>query len=413
MRRLLTAAAAPLLASAGVSATGDGMLYIAAPLLASDLTRNALTISAVTAAVSVTWLLAGLPAGVIVNRTRGLRRLLAAVDAARAVLFAGVTILVILGYASILLLIAAVAADTAGQCLFAPGVQAMIPAIVGTEKQALHEVNGRFWALTRAGSSFAGPPAGSITFAIARPLPFLADAISYAASAILIRRLPQIPPHAAQPARKAIRQGLRYIASTRNLTVLLTASAAQNAAISMVLAVFVLYAREFLAVRPGVYGLLFVPGAVLGLIASWRAGSLLRALAARQAMTIAGAAQPGAWVLVATAGQTWAAVTALVVVQVAGSLLAVAVAPAYQSVPAELRGRVASASRVVSWGSAGVGAIAAGVIADQAGLRAVFPASAALAAAGALAAWPWRQPPAGAHGEAEMPSQLHHRGVAR
>lgn len=377
-----------LLTAAGISSTGDGALWVAAPLLASELTRNALAVAAVSAATSATWLACGLAGGALVDRTRRLRRLLVRVDVARAVVLAVMATVIVAGGSSIGLLVAGVVLVTAGGCVFDPGVQAMIPALAGTAKQTLDTVNGRFWALMRGGSSFAGPPLGSALLAAARWLPFAADAASFGASAALIATLPE----AGGGERKAggrgnVAEGLRYVARDRALTVLLLGEAGENAAYLMVFAVFVLYAREVLGVRAGLYGLLFVPGAAGGIAASWWARPLLKGLSAKAAMGWAGAVQAGAWVLVVVAGQVWAAVAGLTVLEVSGALLTVAVAGAYQSVDPGMRGRVAGVDRVLSWGSGGVAALAAGVVADQFGLDAVFAAAAGLSAAAGLAAW--------------------------
>ena len=67
---------------------GDAMAALAIPLLVLDLTRNPLVSALSAASVTAGYLLAGLPAGVLVDRLDPWRVLIA-MDAARMVLFAG------------------------------------------------------------------------------------------------------------------------------------------------------------------------------------------------------------------------------------------------------------------------------------------------------------------------------------
>ena len=54
--------------ASAVSALGDGMYLAALPLLAAQLTRDPLAVSAVTFAGWLPWLLFALPAGALVDR---------------------------------------------------------------------------------------------------------------------------------------------------------------------------------------------------------------------------------------------------------------------------------------------------------------------------------------------------------
>lgn len=60
---------AVLFAASTASNLGDGVLLTAAPLLAYQLTKDPLSVPSVTAAAPLPWLLFGLFAGVIVDRT--------------------------------------------------------------------------------------------------------------------------------------------------------------------------------------------------------------------------------------------------------------------------------------------------------------------------------------------------------
>lgn len=383
----------PLLAATGISVTGDGALIAAAPLLAASLTRDPLAVSAVTAAFYLSWLLVGLPAGALVDR-RARRPVLVAADVVRAVILAALAALVLSGTASVPLLVAAVLLVGVAQCFFDSAAQAVIPAIVGRDKETLTRTNGRYWALDTIGRSLAGPPLGSTTFAVNKTLPFAGDALSFLASAVLVSRLPQVPapdgPH--ERVRVAVRGGLQHLARTRELLVLALSLGAYNFGYNLAIATFVLYAKDVLHVADAGYGFLLATMAVGGVAAGWRAAPLLRRLSYRQAQAVALLVQGLAWLGVAAAPNAILAGVLLAVLGAASALTSVAVGSARQALtPDALLGRVVSAFRLVGIGAAGLGALAGGVVADWQGLRAPLLVAAALLVVAAVPTWSRQQ----------------------
>jgi MFS family permease len=379
----------PLLGATGISVTGDGALIAAVPLLAASLTRDPLAVSAVTAAFYLPWLLVGLPAGALVDR-RSRRPVLVAADLVRAVIVAALAALVLTGSASVPLLVAAVLLVGVAQCFFDSAAQAVIPAIVGRDKETLTRTNGRYWALDTIGRSLAGPPLGSTTFAVSKTLPFAGDALTFLASAVLVSRLPHIPapdgPH--ERVGVAVRGGLRHLAQTRELLVLALSLGAYNFGYNLAIATFVLYAKDVLRVADAGYGFLLATMAVGGVVAGWRAVPLLRRLSYRQAQAVALLVQGLAWLGVAVAPSAILAGALLAVLGAASALTSVAVGSARQALtPDALLGRVVSAFRLVGVGAAGLGALAGGVVADWYGLRAPLLVAAALLVIAAVPTW--------------------------
>jgi len=176
-RRLWTASA--------VSTLGDGMYLAALPLLAATLSRDPLAVSVVTVAGWLPWLLFALPAGALVDRLDR-RRVMWTVDAGRAAVVGALTVAVVAGRASIPLLAVAGFLVGAGQTLVENAAQAMVVAVVGRDPRRLERANGRLVASLTVGQQLAGPPLGSAAFAVAAWLPFLADAVSFGASASLV-----------------------------------------------------------------------------------------------------------------------------------------------------------------------------------------------------------------------------------
>ncbi|MFI5491852.1 MFS transporter [Actinoplanes sp. NPDC051859] len=388
-----TRRATPLLAATGISITGDGAFLAAAPLLAAALTRDPVAVSSVTAAVYVPWLVFGLPAGALVDRWRR-RRVMVIADVARATVLAGLVGLLVAGWLTVPLLVAAVVLIGIAQCFFDSAAQAVIPAIVGRDKEALALINGRYWALDTVGRSLLGPPLGSVTFQLARPLPFIADAASFLLSAVLVRRLPDTPvpagPH--EKITVAIRSGLRHLFRTHELRTLAFSMGAYNGAFNIAMAPFVLYAIDVLEVPNAAYGVLLATSALGGVIAGWKAGPLTHRLSFRQTMALAHLTQAAAWAGIAISGNVWIAAPLLAVLGAGSALSSVAVGSARQALtPDGLLGRVVSAFRLFGLGAAGLGAFVGGAVADIYGLTAPLIVAASVLIATGLLTWPYRQ----------------------
>jgi MFS family permease len=379
----------PLLASTAVSVTGDGAFIAAAPLLAASLTRNPVAVSTVTAAFYLPWLLTGLLAGVLVDRWPR-RPVLVAADLVRAVILTMLAALVFIRAANVLFLVTVVLLVGIAQCFFDSAAQATIPAVVGRDKEALTHTNGRFWALDTVGRSLIGPPLGSTTFALNKTLPFLGDALTFFASAVLVSRLPRIP--ASDGPREgllaAVREGLQHLTHTRDLRVLAFSMGAYNFGYNLAIATFVLYAKDVLRVADAGYGVLLAAMAVGGVLAGWRAASLTRRLSYRQVQAAALLVQGLAWVGVALAPNAVVVGVLFAFLGAGSSLASVAVGSARQALtPDKLLGRVVSAFRLFGLGAAGLGALVGGVVADWQGLRAPLLVAAALLVLAAVPTW--------------------------
>ncbi|MFC7547178.1 MFS transporter [Plantactinospora sp. GCM10030261] len=381
----------PLLASTGISVTGDGAFIAAAPLLAVTLTRDPVAVASVTAAFYIPWLVFGLPAGALVDRWPR-RTVMVAADLARAAVLAFLVAALAAGYLALPILLAAVLVVGVAQCFFDSAAQASIPALVGRDKETLTHVNGRYWALDTVGRSLLGPPLGSLSFAVNRGLPFVADAVSFVLSAMFVRRLPVIPaadgPH--ERIGTAIRAGLRHLLRTRDLRVLAVSMGAYNFGWNMAMGTFVLYAADVLSLPSAFYGVLLAVSAVGGVVAGWRAQFLTRRTSYRQTMAVAHLVQGAAWLGIALAGNVWATAVLLAALGAGSALSSVAVGSARQAMtPDHLLGRVVSAFRLFGLGAAGIGALVGGGIASGFGLTAtLIAASAVLVVAGVLT-WPY------------------------
>ena len=321
-----------------------------------------------------------------------------AVDAARAAVVGALTVAVVAGWASIPLLALAGFLVGAGQTVVENAAQAMVVATVGRDPRRLERANGRLVASLTVGQQLAGPPAGSAAFAVAAWLPFLADAVSFAAGAALVATIggrfrPEDPADPDPPSRRSlgaeIGEGLRFLFGHRLLRAAVLLVSASNLAFMAGEAILVLFATDELGLDGRGYGLLLAAVAVGGL-----PGSLLAHRVAERVPPgplIVGGVLAGA---VAMAGfglatDPWLAGAAYAATGFVWGVWNVTLLSLRQAmVPDPLMGRVVGAIRLIGFGSIPIGALLGGVVARSLGLRAPFLGGAAVLAVAALAAAP-------------------------
>ena len=386
-RRGLGAAYHRLWTAAAVSTAGDGVLQTALPLLAAELTRDPLRVSAVALASWLPWLLFGLPAGALVDRWDR-RRVMWTIDAARFLVAGTFGLAVLGGWASIALLVAVGFLLGAGQSLFDTATQSIVPALVSRDRDRLQRANGQLYGAQTVGQQLAGPPAGSALFTLAACLPFLADAASFAWSAALIASIrgrygpEQAGERPAASLRAEIGEGLRWLLGHRLLRHLAVMVGLTNVAFMAGESILVLFAQEKLGLGNVGFGLLLTSVAVGGLLGSLVAARLGRLLGTGTVI-IAGNLVAAA-VQLAIGLSSSAVLVGVMLALVGASTTAfnvVSVSLRQTVVPDRLMGRVVGAFRLVGLGSIPFGAVLGGVLGRTLGLRAPFLFAALLMAA--------------------------------
>ncbi len=166
-----------------VSSVGTQLSQIAYPLLVLALTGSAAQAGLLGAARTVPYLLLGLPAGALVDRWNR-KRLMIVCDAGRALLLGSIPLALLLGRLTLAQLFLVALAEGTLNVFFNLASTAAIPRVV-TKAQlptalAQDEV-------TLSAAFTAGPALGGLLFGLGRALPFLTDAVSYAASVLSVR----------------------------------------------------------------------------------------------------------------------------------------------------------------------------------------------------------------------------------
>ena len=374
-----------------ISNLGDGIGLIAYPWLASAVTRNPLLISLVVVVQRLPWLLFSLPAGVITDR-HDRRRLMVTSNTIRAIVTVGIATIVMArqdalpapdvvadaatvistDVALYLMILVATLLLGIAEVLYDNSAQTFLPSIVHVDN--LEKANGRMWSGELVANTFAGPPLAALLIAVSLALPFYADAVTFAASAVLIAFIRPPRRHAASDAasglapattswRTELTDGFRWLWSHELLRTLAVTLGLINLISTLSMATFVLYGQEVLDTSPTEFALLGTGAAVGGIVGGWTASNVAKRIGVGSSLmlTFVGGGVmsiliglmtwwPAVWLLMAAftfVGTLWNVIT---------------VSFRQAVIPDHLLGRVNSVYRFFGWGLMPVGALLGGLI---------------------------------------------------
>ncbi|MEV5156693.1 MFS transporter [Streptomyces werraensis] len=375
------------------SSVGDGVQMAALPLLAIHLTSDPLLIGAVGAIGMLPWFLFGLPAGALVDRWNRKKVMLRA-DLVRLVVLALLTVAVLTDQASILLLIVAGFVLGCGDIFFDIAAQAVMPVVASGERELIR-ANSRISAAQINGEQLAGPPLGGALFSLSHSLPFLGNAISYLVSAVYVGSLKgdfgNAP--AEEPTRKNLRaevaEGLRWLLRHRVLRALAGTAAVGNLVFTAKMALLVLLARNHLGLGEIGYGLLLSSTAVGAFLGSFLSSSISKRIQVGSMRCVGMSVEGLAVVGLGLTRSPWVAGAMMAVIGFSMSVQIVIVGSLRQRLaPPEIRGRVLSASRLISLAGAPFGGVLGGYLAGEFGLSTPFVIGGLLMVLVALATLP-------------------------
>ncbi len=375
---------ARLLAAGSISSLGTGVHLLAIPLLAASLTTDPRVIAALAAAASVPSLLLALPVGAWVDRShRG--RLMVGGDLACAAVLGILVALMLSGRLELWHLFTLSAGLGVAELVFGTSSFALLPSIVS--KRNLVEANGYLSTSSSLGAGIVGPNIGGVAYAASPILPFLANALSYLLSSVLIGSFAwrgQAPESTQREETATRRQrakrylseitgGVAFIKQDRSTRTLLVLGASSSIFGWMPEATLVLYAKQELHLTDQGFGILLsvtTVGAVLGGAVS---GRLVRRLGVSQLLVLTYAMY--GLLLIPPAFLT-SGLAVCVVFFVQGIPL-IACGSATTSlrqtiVPADLLGRVSSVFRIVGAVTGPLSTALGGLLGHWVGLRPVW-----------------------------------------
>ncbi len=400
--------------AAAVSNLGDGVTMVAGPLLLATVSDSPALIAGGAFAGQLPWLLFSLFSGAFVDRLDR-RRLVVVVNLLRGGVLTGLAVVIASGHVSVPLIYLAAFLLGVGETLADTAYGALLPAVVAPDD--LERANARLAATFTIANQFVAKPFGAWLYGIAAAVPFGLDAATFVAAAALIAGLPRIHAAGAAPAlpalpptepqaakahpadstpaaakahladstpaaakahladstpggsspgseradlrstlRSEITEGLRWLWRHRLLRALAAAMGVANIAFCAAFAVFVLYARERLALSDVGYGFLLTTFAVGGLAG---AGLAIRLAQRFGTATILRAGLIVEVITHLTLAVTTSPLTAggvIVIFGVHTMIWGVLVAGIRQrTVPDHLRGRVGSVFGLLETGGAALG----------------------------------------------------------
>jgi MFS family permease len=345
----------------GLSTLGSTSTYVAYPLLVLALTHSPAKAGVVGFANVLPYALFALFAGVVADRVDR-KRLMIAMDLVRAAAMA--SIVAALAADVLTFWQVAVAAFVEGSAFVffniaeVGALRSVVPARQLQEAAAAEQ--SRYAAVT-----LAGPSVGGVLFGLGRSLPFLADAISYAASILTLTSM-RTPFQEARerdlaPLRRQIREGVSWLWSHAYLRTSALIFAGQNFAFSGIYLVFVVIAKRHGLSSAAIGALIGVFG-VASLAGALAAPRMARALSMRAIMLgnqwlssaiILCAVAPGPYVLLACV---------LPIAFVSPALNSVVVGYRTAITPDHLVGRVSSVARNLAQIAAPLGPLVAGFL---------------------------------------------------
>lgn len=357
-----------------LSTLGSRTAWVAYPLLVLSLTDSAAKAGIVGFASWLPVLFFGLLAGAVVDRVDR-KRLMVACDFGRALAVASIPAALAVGALSFPQIVAVAFVERTLATFFGPAETAAIRNLV-PEKQ-LGEAIARNES-REYGAYLLGPPAGGALFTVGRGLPFVADAISYVASAVSLlfirRRLQQAPdPERSRLLLGGIGDGVRHVWRQPFFRTTAFVAGGANFVTNGVGLAAIVVAEQTLEASGGEIGLMLTLAGLGGLAGSLAAPRLQSWLSPRQ--------------VIAAGTYTWTALIPAMVfapnAYVLGVILglALATAPPWNAVigafwialtPDGLQGRVQSATSLLTQGAIAFGNLAAGLLLDAVGRTATF-----------------------------------------
>ena len=358
--------------SVASSCTGDGMFLTAFPLLAALLTRDPVLIAGITITTKLPWLLFSLLTGAISDR-RDRRKLMIGADISRFVIVGCLAASIITDRTSIWVLY--ICSFLLGTCetLHTNCAQAIIPDIVKPEE--LLTANARFTSVQVLSAQFVGPSLGVVLFNASSALPFVANAVTFAGSAALVKSIPDV--HGVETATTKVRDdmldGIRFLrdnAILRRLTFIL---AALNFFYFASGALLVLYTSDILKSGNITFTALSIGSAVGTILSRF----FVSRISSRYGSTATLALSLWVWAIsavgIAVTSSKYVAVIMFVLMGVGNGLWTIINTTLRQQLtPTRMLGRMNAAFRTVSWGVVPFGAAFGGVCARYFGLRGPF-----------------------------------------
>ena len=363
-----------LLASAWISNVGDGAALAAGPLLVASQTYAPFLVALAALLQRLPWLVLGLHAGVLADRTDR-RLLVASADFMRVAVLVVLSLAIATGWVSIGVVLAAMLLIGIAE-VFSTTASGTLPPMLVRSKH-LGSANARLQSSIVFGNQLLGPPIGAALFGVGRAVPFVTEAVCVLLGAILILQISvrRSPTKTEQPqsARHEIAAGVRWLLGHPPMRTLALVILTFNVTFGAAWSVLVLWSEQRLHAGAFGFGLLTAATAVGGLCATTSFGWLDRNVSYERLMKVCLSLEVLLHLALALTTHLW---LALVLMWVFGCYAfvwgAVSQTIRQRSVPEAFQGRVGSVYLLGVFGGIVLGQAIGGLIASRWGVVAPF-----------------------------------------
>jgi MFS family permease len=364
----------------------DGVLRLAAPLLAVSLTEDPILIGALSALGLLPWLFFAIPIGAIVDRVDR-RKALVLGNSLRAVIALFIAFAVSQGFINIWLLLISVFFFGICEVLVDTTSQAVLPQIL--DKSNYERGNSRLQISEVIVSQFAGAPLSGLLYAVSIALPFFFSTTGFILAGLLILLFPferEINARKEGDAGQAklglkgdIKFALNYLYQDKQIFSIVVITTLLGFFYSLSNAIAPLFILKELKVSPALFGVVLAIQGVGALAGSIAAPMVSKYLGRGKALAINVFFASLLVIFIGLSPNAYFFVAVSVLIGFTISVWNILLMSLYQSlIPPELYGRIHGARRTIVWGLMPIGAIIGGVIA-RGGLRLPFLIGGAIA----------------------------------
>jgi MFS family permease len=364
----------------------DGVLRLAAPLLAVSLTQDPILIGALSALGLLPWLFFAIPIGAMVDRFDR-RKALILGNILRALIALFIAFAVSQGFINIWLLLISVFFFGICEVLVDTTSQAVLPQIL--DKSNYERGNSRLQISEVIVSQFAGAPLGGLLYAVSIALPFYFSTTGFILAGLLILLFPferEINARKEGEVGQAklglkgdIKFALNYLYQDKQIFSIVVITTSLGFFYSLSNAIAPLFILKELNVPPALFGVVLAIGGIGALIGSIAAPMASRYLGRGRALAINVFFASFLVIFIGLSPNAYFFVVVSVLIGFTISVWNILLMSLYQSlIPPELYGRIHGARRTIVWGLMPIGALLGGVIA-RGGLRLPFLIGGAIA----------------------------------
>jgi len=346
----------------------DGVLRLAAPLLAVSLTQDPILIGALSALGLLPWLFFAIPIGAMVDRFDR-RKALILGNILRALIALFIAFAVSQGFINIWLLLISVFFFGICEVLVDTTSQAVLPQIL--DKSNYERGNSRLQISEVIVSQFAGAPLGGLLYAVSIALPFYFSTTGFVLAGLLILLFPferEINARKEGEIGQAklglkgdIKFALNYLYQDKQIFSIVVITTLLGFFYSLSNAIAPLFILKELNVPPALFGVVLAIGGIGALIGSIAAPMASRYLGRGRALAINVFFASFLVIFIGLSPNAYFFVVVSVLIGFTISVWNILLMSLYQSlIPPELYGRIHGARRTIVWGLMPIGALLGG-----------------------------------------------------